>query len=269
MDNRTYISGPDRRLRRRQSGGRRRRQFPNYVRSGSRTTGDVHDHGDGRPTACRRAFVYTVNQANAKTSTGTGRQVHESRMLGVAQGRVLLMTARAQRRVHDDRAHDRARDRGAAAGARDSELLGLDRRRPDPQRRRVDRERNALCAEPGRHPQQRRRVHPYRRAPGWTARARDRCVDTCKVASSPRARPRPRRPPLPAAATTVTFSSLGGIVANADASATLTEVRCHLRDGRCRRAQSQRPGRWRVARKTGIKICDPKWPATDPKGCPA
>jgi len=71
--------------------------------------------------------------------------------------------------------------------------------------------------------------------------------------------------PTPAAATTVTFSSLGGIVANADASVTLTEVDVTSATG----VAGARNLRVLVGgTKTGIKICDPKWPAADPKGCP-
>jgi type IV fimbrial biogenesis protein FimT len=81
--------------------------------------------------------------------------------------------------------------------------------------------------------------------------------------------------PTPAAATTITFSSLGGIVANADASVTLTEVDVTSATG-VAGARDLRvlvgggpSGVLGQGSKTGIKICDPKWPATDPKGCPA
>ncbi len=106
------------------------------------------------------AFVYTVNQANAKTSSGPGWQIYESRMLGRTQGRVLLMFRARTAGFTLVELMIGLAIAGAAAGARDAELLGLDRRRPDPQCRRVDRQRNALCAEPGGRAQQRRRVHP-------------------------------------------------------------------------------------------------------------
>jgi type IV fimbrial biogenesis protein FimT len=81
---------------------------------------------------------------------------------------------------------------------------------------------------------------------------------------------------VPAAARTVTFTSLGVISAtNADGSAVLTQVQVDTATGVAGARNlnvlvgggaSGVPGQ---AARTGIKICDPKWPATDPKGCPA
>lgn len=70
--------------------------------------------------------------------------------------------------------------------------------------------------------------------------------------------------PLPGGATTVTFSGLGRIVPNTDASATLFRVDVTMP------VAGSRPLRvvFGAGGFTGIKICDPKWPAADPKGCP-
>ena len=71
--------------------------------------------------------------------------------------------------------------------------------------------------------------------------------------------------PRPTAATTVTFSPLGRIVPNAGGTTTLTEVRVTIPPP----PTGTRPLRVLVGgARTGIKICDPAWPATDPKGCP-
>jgi type IV fimbrial biogenesis protein FimT len=79
--------------------------------------------------------------------------------------------------------------------------------------------------------------------------------------------------PTPAGTTTVTFSSLGGISpTNADASAVLTQVDVNSAVAGARRLIVLVGGGLSTLgqfSKTGIKICDPKWPATDPKGCPA
>jgi type IV fimbrial biogenesis protein FimT len=81
---------------------------------------------------------------------------------------------------------------------------------------------------------------------------------------------------VPAAARTVTFTSLGVISAtNADGSVPLTQVQVDTAMGVAGARNlnvlvgggaSGVPGQ---AARTGIKICDPKWPSTDPKGCPA
>jgi type IV fimbrial biogenesis protein FimT len=72
--------------------------------------------------------------------------------------------------------------------------------------------------------------------------------------------------PLPAATTTVTFTGLGSIAAiNADASGPLTQVQVTSASG----VAGARDLNVLVGgNRTGVKICDPKWPATDPKGCP-
>lgn len=86
---------------------------------------------------------------------------------------------------------------------------------------------------------------------------------------------------IPAGATKVTFNSLGFIDdplrnnENADGTAIMTQIQitsatgvAGARDlnvlvGGGTAAAPDQAGR------AGIKICDPKWPATDPKGCPA
>jgi len=63
---------------------------------------------------------------------------------------------------------------------------------------------------------------------------------------------------------TVTFSPFGQVAAaNADGSAPFTQVdvASSLSDTRALRVLIG-------GGRTGIKICDPAWPATDPKGCP-
>ena len=79
---------------------------------------------------------------------------------------------------------------------------------------------------------------------------------------------------LQAGATTVQFTSLGGYVAPCDGSPILQEVRISSATG-VAGARNLRVliggGASGVAgqqSRTGIKICDPNWPATDPKGCP-
>lgn len=69
----------------------------------------------------------------------------------------------------------------------------------------------------------------------------------------------------PATLTTVTFNGLGQIVTpNADASNPFERVDFAIS------GQSSRDLRVLVGGgRTGVKICDPAWPATDPKGCPA
>lgn len=83
------------------------------------------------------------------------------------------------------------------------------------------------------------------------------------------------RTPTPAAAKTVTFSSLGGInPTNADASAVLMQVDVTSGVAGARMLRILVGGNNSTVlsqlgqSRTGIKICDPKWPATDPKGCP-
>ena len=57
---------------------------------------DLHDPRPiGNAAKGMSGFIYTVDQANAEDVGGAGRQVHERRLLGRAQGRLLLMrTAR-------------------------------------------------------------------------------------------------------------------------------------------------------------------------------
>jgi len=80
--------------------------------------------------------------------------------------------------------------------------------------------------------------------------------------------------PTPAAAVMVSFSALGGISpTNADASAVLTQVQVKSPIAGSRQLNvligGGASGVAGQGSRTGIKICDPKWPATDPKGCPA
>jgi type IV fimbrial biogenesis protein FimT len=76
--------------------------------------------------------------------------------------------------------------------------------------------------------------------------------------------------PTPAGNTTVTFSGLGVIVAaNADGSAPFASVDVSIpavAGSRALRVLVGDPGI--PAGSARIKICDPAWPATDPKGCP-
>ncbi len=81
---------------------------------------------------------------------------------------------------------------------------------------------------------------------------------------------------VPAGATTVTFTSLGAIApATADGSAVLTQVQVTSTSGAAGTRNLNvlvgggASGLVGQAARTGIKICDPKWPASDPKGCPA
>jgi type IV fimbrial biogenesis protein FimT len=77
----------------------------------------------------------------------------------------------------------------------------------------------------------------------------------------------------PAGSKKITFSSLGGIVANADATVTLNQVAVNSTVVGARNlivlVGGGASGFAGQGSRTGIKICDPKWPATDPKGCPA
>jgi hypothetical protein len=84
---------------------------------------------------------------------------------------------------------------------------------------------------------------------------------------------------LPAGATTVRFTPLGQIdlndtlVAPALGAAPLREVDVTSAIAGARRLNvligGGASGVAGQGSRTGIKICDPKWPATDPKGCPA
>ncbi len=70
---------------------------------------------------------------------------------------------------------------------------------------------------------------------------------------------------FPAGATTVTYTGLGRIVANTDASNTLFEVQVTLPGVAASRTLNVVFGAQGF---TGIKVCDPAWPSTDPRGCP-
>jgi len=104
---------------------------------------------------------------------------------------------------------------------------------------------------------------------GWAARQIDRTtcgvVDTPQVATFQEGANLTTLTPLPAGATTVQFNSLGVIAAPCDGSATLTQVQVSSATGV---AGARNLIVLVGGGRTGIKICDPKWPATDPKGCP-
>jgi len=78
---------------------------------------------------------------------------------------------------------------------------------------------------------------------------------------------------VPLGSTTVTFTGLGQIGPNA-VGATLTEVDLTSSTGIAGTRDLNvlvgggASGVAGQGNRTGIKICDPKWPATDPKGCP-
>jgi type IV fimbrial biogenesis protein FimT len=114
---------------------------------------------------------------------------------------------------------------------------------------------------------------------GWAARVIDRLtcavVDPLQTGTFREGADRTSLTPLPAGATTIQFTSLGAMAAPCDASPMLTEVQIGSAAGIAGARNlnvlvggglSGVPGQ---GSRTGIKICDPKWPATDPKGCPA
>lgn len=70
---------------------------------------------------------------------------------------------------------------------------------------------------------------------------------------------------VPAAARTVTFTGLGQVGTNADGTLPITSVQVLSSTGI---AGTRNLNVMVGNNRTGIKICDPKWPATDPKGCP-
>jgi type IV fimbrial biogenesis protein FimT len=105
---------------------------------------------------------------------------------------------------------------------------------------------------------------------GWTAQQIDRV--TCAVVGAPLQLATFKEganlaafTPRGAGATKVQFSGLGIIEAPCDGSAPLTQVQITSATGIAgARDLNVLVGGGR----TGIKICDPKWPNTDPKGCP-
>lgn len=109
---------------------------------------------------------------------------------------------------------------------------------------------------------------------GWTARLASNTATVLQRATFAEGSSKVTFTTTPNAATTITFNSLGFIAtANADASAVLVEV--DVKSGLTGSRQLNvlvgggASGTVGQATRTGIKICDPKWPATDPKGCPA
>lgn len=105
---------------------------------------------------------------------------------------------------------------------------------------------------------------------GWTAQQIDRV--TCGVVGAPlqlatfqEGADKATFTVLPAGATKVQFSSLGVIDNPCDGSTLLNQVQI---------TSSMAVAGMRDLNvlvgggRTGIKICDPKWPNTDPKGCP-
>jgi len=105
---------------------------------------------------------------------------------------------------------------------------------------------------------------------GWTAQVIDRT--TCAVLSPLQVgtfregADKTALTALPAGATTVQFTALGGVaLAPCDLSPTLNRVQITSATG----VAGTRDLEVLVGNnRTGIKICDPKWPANDPKGCP-
>ncbi len=100
---------------------------------------------------------------------------------------------------------------------------------------------------------------------GWVARLVAAPVPPLQGGTFREGADRATLAPLPAGTTTVTFTGLGTVaLANADASAPLTQVQVASATVATARNLNVLVGNNR----TGIKICDPKWPANDPKGCP-
>ncbi|HEY1325525.1 MAG TPA: GspH/FimT family pseudopilin [Casimicrobiaceae bacterium] len=65
----------------------------------------------------------------------------------------------------------------------------------------------------------------------------------------------------PAGATTVTFSGIGQITPNDDGTSTITRVRVTSAVSGTRELDV-------VVVNQRVKVCDPAWPASDPRGCP-
>jgi type IV fimbrial biogenesis protein FimT len=99
---------------------------------------------------------------------------------------------------------------------------------------------------------------------GWVAQldAAGTTLQTGKIAEGSE---KVKLVPSPNNATTVTYTGLGRIIANTDASATLFQVQITYPNVAAARQLNVVLG---AAGHTGVKICDPSWPATDPKGCP-
>ena len=270
MDNRTYINGaacgvPNPAVAANDN-------FQITCVSAPRTAGDLHGHGDGDQQHVGVVRLHG-RPGERQDVVRSGRQIYESRMLGRTQGRVLLMFARAPPGstlielmiglaiaglllvlampsysvwIADGQIRNAAES--IASGMRYAQSQAV--------------ARNSAVA------------FILTPATGWSARLE---IDASILQSGGlrRGSAQTTQTPVPAAATTVTFSSLGGIVANADASATLTEVDVTSATGVAGARNLNvlvgggASGVVGQGTKTGIKICDPKWPATDPKGCPA
>jgi type IV fimbrial biogenesis protein FimT len=69
----------------------------------------------------------------------------------------------------------------------------------------------------------------------------------------------------PAGATTVTFSALGGVTANADASASVNQI--DVTNAGFAAASGARPLRITVSAGGNIRMCDPALALPDPRGC--
>ena len=273
MDNRTYLE------RRRpaaspQSGGRRQRQFHDYLRTRSPDRRrPTRSRRRASPRRAWRGFVYTVDQTNAKTSAGPAGKYTNPALLGRTQGRVLLMIARAHRGFTLIELMIGLAIAGAAAGARDAELFGLDRRRRrsamPPSRSPADcamrRARRSRATAPSRSSS----IRPA--GPGGLDARSTSMRRYCRRRVFAEGAALATSTPMPAAATTVTFSALGGIVANARRERDADRGGYHVRDGGGRRAQSQRAGRRRSVpdRNRGIKICDPEMAGDRSEGLPA
>lgn len=68
----------------------------------------------------------------------------------------------------------------------------------------------------------------------------------------------------PAGATTVTFNSFGGLAANADGSATLTQVEV---DSSVLAAVDSQELRITIGLGGYARMCDPRFPSSNPRGC--
>jgi type IV fimbrial biogenesis protein FimT len=101
---------------------------------------------------------------------------------------------------------------------------------------------------------------------GWTVQfVTDATVPTLQAAAFREGADKTAFVTVPANARTVTFTGLGQIGPNANGTPALTQVQVATSTGV---AGTRNLNVLVGGNRTGIKICDPKWPATDPKGCP-
>lgn len=101
---------------------------------------------------------------------------------------------------------------------------------------------------------------------GWTVQwVTDPTLPTLQVGTFREGANKTTLTAVPAAARTVTFTGLGQLGTNADGTVPITSVQVLSSTGI---AGTRNLNVMVGNNRTGIKICDPKWPATDPKGCP-